>query len=119
MIPLDGMGKWWYIDALINQLIGDFMDRRVDAHVARTQFGQIMDRAVENHERFIVDRRGEPAVVIMSVQDFINAVAPAPKWLEKAWAGAKERGLEKLSPHEIDAEIKAYRREKREKHGKK
>jgi hypothetical protein len=36
-----------------------------------------MDRAVDNHERFIVDRRGEPAVVIMSVQDFINAVAPA------------------------------------------
>ena len=91
------------------------MDRRVDAHIARTQFGQIMDRAVDNHERFIVDRRGEPAVVIMSVQDFINAVAPAPQWLQKAWAGAKKRGLDKLSSQDIDAEIKAYRREKREK----
>ena len=59
------------------------MDRRVDAHVARTQFGQIMNRAVENNERFIVDRRGEPAVVIMSVEDFIKTVAPPPKWLEK------------------------------------
>ena len=95
------------------------MDRRVDAHIARTQFGQIMDRAVENHERFIVDRRGEPAVVIMSVQDFINAVAPAPQWLQKAWADAKKRGLDKLTPQDIDAEIKAYRREKREKNEKK
>jgi len=67
------------------------MDRRVDAHIARTQFGQIMDRAVENHERFIVDRRGEPAVVMMSVQDFINAVVPAPQWLQKGWADAKKR----------------------------
>jgi Antitoxin Phd_YefM, type II toxin-antitoxin system len=43
------------------------MDRRIDAHIARTQFGHIMDLAVKNNERFIVDRRGEPAVVIMSV----------------------------------------------------
>ena len=35
------------------------MDRRVDAHVARKQFGQIMDRALDNHERVIVYRRGE------------------------------------------------------------
>jgi prevent-host-death family protein len=89
------------------------MERRVDAHVARTQFGQIMNRAIENNERFVVDRRGEPAVVIMSVADFIKTVAPPPKWLEKAWAGAKRRGLDKLTPHEIEAEIKAYRREKK------
>jgi prevent-host-death family protein len=89
------------------------MERRVDAHVARTQFGQIMSRAVENNERFVVDRRGEPAVVIMSVEEFIKTAAPPPKWLEKAWAGAKKRGLDKLTPREIDAEIKAYRREKK------
>jgi prevent-host-death family protein len=85
------------------------MNRRVDAHVARTQFGQIMDLAVKNHERFIVDRRGEPAVVIMSVQDFIRTVAPAPDWLEKAWAGAKRRGLDLMTMEEIDAEIDATR----------
>jgi prevent-host-death family protein len=88
------------------------MNRRVDAHLARTQFGQIMDRAVENNERFVVERRGEPAVVIMSVQDFIRTAAPPPDWLEKAWTGAKKRGLDKLSVADIDAEISAYRREK-------
>ena len=88
------------------------MNRRVDAHLARTQFGQIMDRAVENNERFVVERRGEPAVVIMSVQDFIRTTAPPPDWLEKAWRGAKKKGLDKLSAADIDAEISAYRREK-------
>jgi hypothetical protein len=34
------------------------MDRRIDAHIARTQFGQIMDLATRNNARFIVDRRG-------------------------------------------------------------
>jgi prevent-host-death family protein len=86
------------------------MDRRIDAHIARTQFGQIMDLAIKNHERFIVDRRGEPAVVIMSVQDFIRTAAPPPDWLQKAWSSTKRRGLDTLTPADIDAEIAAHRR---------
>ena|SRR5277367_6079435 len=92
---------------------GDSMERRIDAHIARTQFGQIMDRAVENNERFVVERRGEPAVVIMSVQDFIRTVAPPPDWLQKAWKGAKRRSLDKLTTADVNAEITAYRQEKK------
>jgi hypothetical protein len=90
--------------------LGYTMDRRIDAHIARTQFGQIMDLATKNNERFIVDRRGEPAVVIMSVHDFIRTVAPPPDWLEKAWSGAKRRGLDTLMPADTEAEIVAHRR---------
>jgi prevent-host-death family protein len=85
------------------------MDRRIDAHTARTQFGQLMDLATRNNERFIVERRGEPAVVIISVQDFIRAAAPPPDWLQKAWAGAKARGLVAMPLAEIEAEIAAHR----------
>jgi prevent-host-death family protein len=88
------------------------MERRIDAHVARTQFGQIMDLATKNHERFIVDRRGEPAIVIMSVQDFIRTAAPPPDWLQKAWTGAKRRGLDSMTLDDINAEIDAHRRDK-------
>jgi prevent-host-death family protein len=89
------------------------MERRIDAHIARTQFGQIMDRAVERNERFVVERRGEPAVVIMSVQDFIRTAAPPPDCLQKAWKGAQRRGLQALTPADIDAEIAAHRHEKK------
>jgi hypothetical protein len=89
------------------------MDRRIDAHIARTQLGQIMDLATKNNERFIVDRRGEPAVVIMSVQDFIRTAAPPPDWLAKAWAGAKRRGLDAMPLDEINAEIEAHRAEQK------
>ena len=89
------------------------MDRRIDAHIARTQFGQIMDLATRNNERFIVDRRGEPSVVIMSVQDFIRTVAPPPDWLQKAWTSAKRSGLDTMTLDEINAEIGAYRRDKK------
>src|SRR5271156_3243610 len=65
------------------------MERRIDAHIARTQFGQIMDRAVEHNERFIVERRGEPAVVIMSVEDYIRTASPPPDWLKKHGTGRR------------------------------
>nr|WP_294545383.1 type II toxin-antitoxin system Phd/YefM family antitoxin [uncultured Rhodopila sp.] len=87
------------------------MDRRIDAHIARTQLGQIMDLAVKNNERFIVDRRGEPSVVIMSVQDFIRTAAPPPEWLQRAWTGSKRRGLDALTLDDINAEIDAHREE--------
>ena len=87
------------------------MERRIDAHIARTQFGQIMDLAVKNNARFVVDRRGEPAVVIMSVQDFIRTAAPPPDWLQNAWKSAQRRGLDAMPLEEINTEIEAYRRE--------
>ena len=87
------------------------MDRRIDATVARTQFGQIMELAERDNARFIVDKRGEPSVVIMSVRDFINTIAPPSDWLTKAWTGAKRRGLDTLTMQEVDAEIAAARTE--------
>jgi hypothetical protein len=45
------------------------------------------------------------------VQDFIRTVAPPPDWLEKAWTGAKQRGVDKLTPAEIDIEIGASKQD--------
>jgi prevent-host-death family protein len=89
------------------------MNRRVDAHVARTQFGQLMDRAVRDKERFVVERRGEPTVVIMGVEDFLENASGAPDWLKEAWADSKAAGTGKMTMDEINEEIATFRREKR------
>ncbi len=85
------------------------MNSRIDDRLAYAEVGNILERAVCNRERFIVERGGESAVAIL--RDFIETLAPAPDWLEKAWQRAKQRGLDKLGPAEIDAEIDAYRSE--------
>ena len=38
----------------------------------------------------------------------------APEWLQESWRSSKEAGLDQLSPEEIDAEIAAARKERRE-----
>jgi prevent-host-death family protein len=90
------------------------MTRKITAVTARTQFGQIMERAVEHNDRFLVERNGEPAVLILSVSDFVKTLAPAPDWLKDIQQDAKRKGLDKLTMRDIDAEIAAARRERRE-----
>jgi len=89
------------------------MTRKISALTARTQLGQIMNRAIENNDRFLVERNGEPAVLILSVTDYVKTFAPPPDWLEKSWGSATRHGLDKLTTKEIDAEIAASRRERR------
>ena len=91
------------------------MTNVVSALTARTQFGQIMRRASQKNERFLVDRRGQPAVIIMSVKDYIDTIAPTPEWLKAIGDESKRKGLSKLTMRQIDAEIAATRRERREK----
>jgi len=47
----------------------------------------------------------------MTRDDIIHKLAPTPDWLTKAWARAKQSGLDTLTPDEIDAEIAAHRAE--------
>ena len=86
----------------------------ISALTARTQLGQIIRRTSKNNERFVVERRGEPSVIIMSVKDYINTITPTPDWLKEIGMEARRKGLNKLSMRQIDAEIAAARRERRQ-----
>jgi prevent-host-death family protein len=86
------------------------MTKVVSALTARTQFGAIMQRAKENQERFIVDRRGEPQVVILSVEDYFRNVVKQPASLIRLQEEAEKRRLDKLSMNAIDREIRRMRK---------
>jgi prevent-host-death family protein len=89
---------------------GTSISNTISAVAARTQLGQILRRAGEKDERFLVDRRGEPAVIIMSVKDYIRNIAPTPAAYRAARQEAKRKGAVSLGMREIDREIAALRR---------
>jgi prevent-host-death family protein len=84
----------------------------VSALSARTQFGQIMRRARSENTRFVVDRRGEPQVVIVGVKDSFKTISPEKKMVAAIRAASRKQGTNKLSLREINREIRAYRRER-------
>ena len=87
--------------------------RLVSALSARTQFGQIMRRASgKKRERFIVDRRGEPKVVIMGIEDYLANIAPESEIMAALHAESRKKGTDRMSMREIDQEISAYRKER-------
>ena len=94
------------------------MTNVVSALTARTQLGQIIKRATQKNERFVVGRRGEPSIVIMSMKDYIDTIAPAPEWLRDIQAASKRRGTNKLSMRQIDDIIGEARTEAPQKTGK-
>lgn len=91
------------------------MTRVISALTARTQLGEIIRRVSEKNERFVIRRRGEPKVVLMSLRDYIDSIAPAPEWLKEIQADANRKGLDKLTMREIDQVIAEVRRERRRK----
>ncbi len=89
--------------------------RVVPALTARTQLGQILRRVRQNKERFVVDRRGEPQAIIMSVEEYLRNFAKPPLVLQKIRRAAKTNGLDRIPLRTINLEIKRHRRER---HGK-
>lgn len=67
------------------------MERRITATAARVRFGEVMRRVAKEGERIIVERAGQPQVVILSVADY--------EWLKAAqrpesWRAALERAIQ-------------------------
>lgn len=81
----------------------------IDALSARTQFGNVMNRAENENIRFLVSRRGKPKVVILSVEDYLRNIIRKPGILAEIQADAVKAGLDEMSDEEINAEITACR----------
>ncbi len=85
------------------------MTRNIPAFLARTQFGQILERVSKDNERFVVTKKGEATAVILGVEDFLRATAHTPRSLAALQTQAKKSGAEKLTLEEIEKEIAAVR----------
>lgn len=87
--------------------------RIIPALTARTQFGQILRRAGQNNERFVVEKRGEPGVVIMSLEEYLRNFVKPGLVVDEIHEYVRKKNLKPLSLRAIDKEIRRYRNERR------
>jgi PHD/YefM family antitoxin component YafN of YafNO toxin-antitoxin module len=88
----------------------------VPALVARTQFGRILRQVDRERRSFVVERRGSPKAIILSVADYIKLAAPEPEILRVVGQDSKRKGTDRLSMRQIDSVIREARKETRAKH---
>ena len=92
-----------------------YMAKNVPAFIARTQFGQILERASKNNERFLVTKKGEAKAIILGVEDYLRTIVKTPESLSVLQEQAQKSGADKLTLEEIEKEIDAVRRIKTKK----
>jgi len=85
----------------------------VSALRARTHFGQLLRRVEEDGRSLVIEKRGSPRAVLLSLRDYVRLAVPEPEILRILGRESKRKGTHKLSSRRIGQIIKAARRSKR------
>lgn len=87
----------------------------VRALEARTQFGRILRQVERERRSFVVEKRGSPKAIILSIADYIKLAAPEPEILRVVGEESKRKGTNRLTMRQVDSLIRQARRERRAK----
>jgi prevent-host-death family protein len=85
----------------------------VSALTARTGFGKLLRRVEDEHRSLVIEKRGTPKAVLLSIRDYVRLAAPEPEVLRLLGEESKRKGTDKLTSRDIDQEIKAARAARR------
>lgn len=85
----------------------------VPALQARTNFGKLLRRVESERRSLVIEKRGTPRAVLLSIRDYIRLAAPEPEVLRIIGEESKAKGTDKLTSQEIDQIIRETRAAKR------
>lgn len=84
----------------------------VSALRARTHFGRLLRRVEDEHRSLVIEKRGTPRAVLLSIRDYVRLAAPEPDVLRTIGEESKAKGTDNLSSQQIDRIIRAARAKK-------
>src|ERR1700694_5779498 len=79
---------------------------------ARSTFGKLLDRVDKESRSLVIEKRGTPRAILLSIRDYVRLAAPEPEVLRTIGEESRRKGTDKLTSRQIDQEIKAARAEK-------
>ena len=85
----------------------------VSALSARVNFGKLLDRVADERGSLVIEKRGKPKAVLLSIRDYVKLAAPEPVVLRILGEESKRKGTHKMTQRQIEQEIKAYRAQKK------
>ena len=84
----------------------------VSALRARAHFGKLLRRVEDERRSLVIEKRGTPRAVLLSIRDYVRLAAPEPEVLRVIGEESKRKGTNALSSQEIDRIIKTTRAQK-------
>ncbi len=84
----------------------------VSALQARTNFGGLLRQIEDERRSLVIEKRGTPRAVLLSIRDYVRLAAPEPEVLKAIGEESKRKGTDALSSRQIDRVIKKARAKK-------
>ncbi|MFZ0417087.1 MAG: type II toxin-antitoxin system Phd/YefM family antitoxin [Candidatus Sulfotelmatobacter sp.] len=84
----------------------------VSALNARSNFGKLLRRVDDERRSLVIEKRGIPRAILLSIRDYVKLAAPEPEVLRVIGEESERNGTSKLSSRQIDRIIKAARSRK-------
>jgi prevent-host-death family protein len=84
----------------------------VSALQARTHFGSLLRRVEDESRSLVIEKRGTPRAVLLSIRDYVRLAAPEPEVLRIIGEESKAKGTDNLSSQQIDRIIRSTRAKK-------
>lgn len=85
----------------------------VSALRVRTHFGSWLRRLEEQRGSLVIEKRGTPRAVLLSIRDYVRLAAPEPEVLQAIGRESRDKGTDRLTSEEIERTIQRARRETR------
>lgn len=85
----------------------------VTALDARQNFGKLLQRVEDEGRSLVIEKRGSPRAVLLSIRDYVRLAVPEPEVLRIIGKESRSKKTNKLTAGQIDRVIKAARRSKR------
>jgi len=85
----------------------------VSALRARANFGKLLNRVEDERRSLIIEKRGTPKAVLLSIRDYVKLAAPEPEVLRIIGEESERNGTNTLTSRQIDQIIKASRAQKK------
>jgi prevent-host-death family protein len=84
----------------------------VSALRARANFGKLLSRVDNERRSLVIEKRGTPRAVLLSIRDYVKLAAPEPEVLRVLGEESERKGTSSLTSRQIDRVIQASRRHK-------
>ena len=84
----------------------------ISALCARTNFGKLLRRVEDQGRSFVIEKRGTPRAILLSIRDYVRLAAPEPEVLKILGEESRGKGTDGLTSGQIDRIIKAARAQK-------
>ena len=75
----------------------------------RANFGKLLRQVEEERRSLVIEKRGTPRAVLLSIGDYVRLASPEPEVLRVIGEDSKRRGTNRLTPKQIDTIISAVR----------